>query len=43
MVPSNRLPWQGQSQLVSTLFQRTLQPMCVHTGDTANSSPSGAL
>ena len=43
-VPSglNRLPWQGQSQLVSTLFQCTLQPRCVQTGDTANSSPSGA-
>src|SRR5579871_6882385 len=40
---ANRLPWQGQSQLDSMLFQCTLHFMWVQTGETANSAPLGSL
>ena len=38
-VGSKRLPWHGQSQLFSVVFQWTRQARCVQTGDSALSSP----
>jgi hypothetical protein len=36
-------PWQGQSQVLSALFQVTVQPLWVHVAETEWSSPPASL
>ena len=37
-----REPWQGQSQLFASSFQRTTPPRCGHTADKQVSAPAGS-
>ena len=39
---SKREPWQGQSQLFASSFQRTRPPRCGHTADKQVSAPAGS-
>ena len=41
-VGAKREPWQGQSQLVSSAFQWTMQPRWVHTADRSWSTPASS-
>ena len=38
--PANRETWQGQSQVFSTVFQRTMQPRCGQTAERTMSAPA---